>query len=129
MLAQLRLAGSNPDLSKLGDSFLLEQNYEALPLGEVSKQFGEKFAAKLGELPLGEWGGPIESGYGLHLVLVSDRKDGTIPPLAEVRDTVKREWVNAQRSATNEKFYQALLKRYSVTIEDPRLAFAQKDPG
>jgi len=124
LLAELRLAVSRPDLSKLGDSLLLEQDYEAVPAGEVSKQFGEKFAAKLVELPIGEWSGPIESGYGLHLVIVTERKDGSLPALADVRETVKRDWVNAQRSETNEKFYQALLKRYTVTIEDPRLAFA-----
>ena len=124
LLAQLRLAGGQPDLSKLGDSLLLEQDFAAVSVGEVSKQFGEKFAAKLVELPVGEWSGPIESGYGLHLVIVNDRKDGSLPALADVRETVKRDWVNAQRSETNEKFYQALLKRYTVTIEDPRLAFA-----
>lgn len=128
MLADLRLAGSKPDISKMGDSLLLEQNFEALSVGEVSKQFGEKFAAKLAELPAGEWSGPIESGYGLHLVLVSDRRDGSLPALADVRETVKRDWVNAQRAEINEKFYQALLKRYTVTIEDPRLALAEKDP-
>jgi hypothetical protein len=126
MLAQLRLTGNKPDLSKMGDSFLLEQNFAAVPAGEVSKQFGEKFMTKLADLPLGEWGGPIESGYGVHLVLVTDRSDGAVPALAEIRDTVSRAWVNAQRSETNEKFYQALLKRYAVTIEDPRLAFAVK---
>ena len=124
LLAQLRLAGNRPDLSKLGDSLLLEQDFEAVSVGEVSKQFGEKFAGKLVELPVGEWSGPIESGYGLHFVIVTERKDGSLPALADVRETVKRDWVNAQRSETNEKFYQALLKRYTVTIEDPRLAFA-----
>lgn len=126
MLAQLRLSGNKPDLSKMGDSFLLEQNFPAVPAGEVSKQFGEKFMTKLADLPLGEWGGPIESGYGVHLVLVTDRSDGAVGALAEIRDTVRRAWVNAQRSETNVKFYQALLKRYAVTIEDPRLAFAVK---
>jgi len=125
MLAQLRLAGTKPDLSKLGDSFLLEQDFEAVPVGEISKQFGEKFAAKLVELPVGEWSGPIESGFGVHLVLVSARADGSLPALADVRETLKRDWVNAQRAETNEKFYQALLKRYTVTIEDPRMAFAE----
>jgi len=125
LLAQLRLAGTEPDLSKMGDSFLLEQDFEALSAGEVSRQFGEKFAAKLAELPVQEWTGPIESGYGVHVVIVTDRKDGSLPELADVRETVKRDWVNAQRSETNEKFYQALLKRYTVTIESPRFAFAE----
>jgi len=125
MLAELRL-GSKSDVSKMGDSLLLEQNFESVPAGEVSKQFGEKFVANLAELPVGEWSGPIESGYGLHLVIVIDRKDGSVPALADVRETVKRDWVNARRSETSEKFYQALLKRYTVTVEEPRLAYVEK---
>jgi len=125
LLAQLRLSGSKPDLSTLGDRLMLEQNFEAVPVGEVSKQLGEKFAAKLLELPVGEWSGPIESGYGLHLVLITERSSDSMPDLENVRELVKRDWVNAQRFEANEKFYQSLLKRYSVTIEDPRVAFEE----
>jgi hypothetical protein len=34
-----------------------------------------------------------------------------------VRDAVRREWDSARRKEANEKFYQALLERYTVTIE------------
>ena len=125
LMTQLRLSGGNADLSSMGDAFLLEQNFEAVSASEVTKQFGEKFAVKLGELPIGEWSGPIASGYGVHLVLVTERKDGGEPSLAEVRDAVKREWINKQRLDTTEKFYQALLSRYTIRIEDPRVAFAE----
>ena len=119
VLTQLRQAGDEADLSQLGDSFLLEHKFHSLPASEVVKQFGEKFAAKLGELSLGQWQGPVESGYGAHLVRVSERTEGRMPELAEVRDAVRREWANARRLETNEKFYQELLKRYVVTIERP----------
>ena len=95
---------------------------QSLPASEVAKQFGEKFAAKLGELAPGQWQGPVESGYGVHLVLVSERTEGRVPALAEVRDAVRREWANARRLEANEKFYQELLKRYVVTIERPEPA-------
>lgn len=118
LLIQLQQAGTDSDISVSGDPFLLDQEYKRVPAGEVSKQFGEKFAARLGDLPVGQWQGPIESGYGTHLVLILDRDEGRMPVLKEVRDAVKLEWSNAQRSETNEKFYEALLKRYTVTIED-----------
>ncbi len=124
MLAQLHQAGSKGAVSLLGDSRLLEPTFAELPTSEVSKQFGEKFAAKLGELPVGQWQGPIESGYGVHLVFINSRIEGRLPALAEVRDAVQREWANTQRLETNEKVYQALLKRYRVTIEQPQLAAA-----
>ena len=126
LLAQLNRAGGQAEVSAVGDSFLMERSYTAAPASEVAKQFGEKFAAKLGELSPGKWEGPVASGYGAHLVFVSERTEGRAPELAEVRDDVRREWANAQRLELNEKFYQELFKRYSVTIESPLLAEVQR---
>jgi hypothetical protein len=125
LLAQLRQAGT--DAGTLGDSLLLDHRFDALPAGVVAKQFGESFAATLGELPSGQWHGPIASGYGAHLVFVSERTEGRLPALEEVRDAVRREWANAQRLEANEKFYQTLLQRYTVTIEGPLPAKAAEN--
>jgi hypothetical protein len=122
LLAQLQQTGDKADVSELGDSFLLEHKFQSLPASEVVKQFGEKFATELGKLAPGQWQGPIESGYGVHLVWVSERTEGRVPALAEVRDAVRREWANTRRLEANEKFYQELLKRYVVTIERPKPA-------
>jgi len=126
LLARLNRAGGQAEVSALGDSLLMERSFTGAPASEVAKQFGENFAAKLGELSPGKWEGPVESGYGAHLVFVSERTEGRVPELAEVRDDVRREWANAQRLELNEKFYQELFKRYSVTIESPLLAEMQR---
>jgi hypothetical protein len=117
LLAQLQRADGNADSSTLGDSLLLEHTFQSVPASEIAKQFGDEFATKLGELSLGRWQGPIESGYGVHLVLVSERTDGRQPALADVREAVRREWNNARRVEANENFYEELSKRYTVTIE------------
>jgi hypothetical protein len=126
LLAELNRAGGQADLSALGDSFLMERTFTAAPASEIAKQFGEKFAVKLGELSLGRWQGPVESGYGPHLVFVKERTEGRLTALPEVRDDVRREWANAGRLELNEKFYQELLKRYTVTIESQHLAEVQR---
>src|SRR6185503_4485088 len=117
LLVQLNQAGAEADLSTLGDSLLLEPQFAGLPTSEVAKQFGEPFALELGRLEAGRWLGPVESGYGVHLVFVGERTEGHLPALAEVRDDVRREWDDARRTAANEAFYQELLARYRVTIE------------
>ena len=126
LMTQLRRQGRDADLSSVGDPFLLERWIEAAPTTEIGKQFGEKFAAKLGDVPVGQWYGPVESGYGMHLVFVEERIEGRLPELAEVRDAVRREWTNARRLESNEKFFQSLLKHYTVTIEKPDPAEAGK---
>ena len=120
LLAKLQSADAKIDVSNLGDALLLEHDFDAVPASEITRQFGDKFVAKLAELPSGRWQGPIESGFGAHLVYVSDRIEGRISPLEEVRGAVHREWANAQRQKANEQFYAGLLKRYTVTIESPQ---------
>jgi len=125
LLSQLKQVGDTADISVLGDSFMLDHKFDALPFSEVANQFGEKFATKLGEISLGQWQ-PLGSGYGMHLVFVSKRTEGGAPALAEVRDAVRREWESARRLEAKERFYQELLKRYTVTIEQPAEEAAQK---
>lgn len=122
LLAQLRRSGSKADIATLGDSLLLENEFKGIAAAEVVKQFGEKFAAALGEMPVGQWQGPIESGFGVHLVFMAERTDGSMPALEDVRAAVHREWINARRLEANEKFYRTLLQRYTVTIERPEVA-------
>ena len=81
LLAQLNREGSKPDISALGDPIMLDKQYDALPASEVGRLFGDKFATALGGLPLGQWQGPIESAYGVHLVFVSERLAGSVPAL------------------------------------------------
>lgn len=118
LLTQLNQAGSNGDISKLGDSLMLDSTFNALPAAEIAKLFGDRFAAALPGLAPGQWQGPVESGYGVHLVLIDERSDRASPALADIRAAVRREWDNARRLEANDKFYQNLLKRYTVTIEN-----------
>lgn len=62
----------------------------------------------------------------MHLVLVSERTEGGAPALADVRDAVRRDWEDTRRKEANEGFYQDLLKRYTVTIEDLEPVEAKK---
>jgi len=124
LLIQLQQKGRDVDLYSLGDTFLLEHRFEAAPAAEISKQFGDKFVAKLADMPIGQWLGPVESGYGVHLVFMEEQTGARLSELAQVRDAVRRELTNARRLESNEKFFQNLLKRYSVVVEkiDPAKA-------
>jgi hypothetical protein len=117
MLARLNQLGDAEDVSTVGDSSLLDDQFVDVPASEVAARFGEGFAAKLGELPPSRWQGPVPSGYGLHLVFVGTRTESRAPALADVRDAVRREWTNVRRLEANERFFQELLQRYTVTVE------------
>ena len=61
----------------------------------------------------------------MHLVFIENRTEGRLPELAEIRDAVHREWTNARRLESNEKFFQSLLKHYEVVVEKPDPAEAR----
>ena len=115
LLAQLRRRALAP--TALGDPFLLEHRFDATAASDIAALFGERFASALQQLPLGRWHGPIESGYGAHLVYVRARTPAGHPPLDDIRDAVRREWLHAQRQTAREKLYAGLLARYAVTVD------------
>lgn len=115
LLVGLDSATVDPD--SVGDPFLLETHFDRTPLSDVKKIFGEKFASALVAATPGQWKGPVESGLGLHLVLVLHRQDGQLPVLADIRDAVRREWLNAKRNEATDKFYEGLLQGYSIKVE------------
>jgi hypothetical protein len=119
-LAELRTAGAPADIARYGDPSLINQAFKDVPMSEVGKQFGIAFAAKLQGLPTGSWQGPVESPYGLHLVIVDARSEDQAPPLDAVRGAVHRAWADQRRIDGNEKFYRALLENYTVKIEKPK---------
>jgi PPIC-type PPIASE domain len=120
MLSSLQQAGANADLSAYGDTSLLEEQYDNFSAIDVKKTFGEEFEKNLTALSPGNWQGPVASSYGEHLVFVIKKQEEVVPPLAQIRDAVAREWGNARRTKANDDLYQALLERYTVRIEEPK---------
>ena len=119
LVARLARSGPDFDTKGLGDSIMLASDFDHVRESEVAKTFGDAFARALAALPVSEWRGPIESGYGLHVVFVRNRTPGRVPALAEVRDAVLRELTAARRTRMVDGAYEALRKRYDVVIESP----------
>lgn len=104
----------------LGDSLLLlDPKLENASKEDVAALFGTEFADDLLSRKPGPWLGPIASGYGVHLVRITAITPGELPPLAEVRPQVEREWQSAQRREQGEALYRQLLGKYSVKRPAP----------
>lgn len=118
LLARLQAEeAAEPDAR--GDPLPLPAALEEASASEVERLFGAPFAARLAELPLGAWSGPVESPFGLHLVRIEARSPGRDPALAEVREAVLRDWRAAQAEAAVEALYQELRAGYEVVVEPP----------
>lgn len=119
VLDRLRSPGSHKSEIDFGDPFLLQEDFDHISSADLKNTFGEKFASAISALPVGSWQGPIDSGYGAHLVYVAKNTPSRLPDLAEVREQVRRDYFDARRREATDKFYNALLHRYTVRIEPP----------
>jgi hypothetical protein len=126
LLARLRAAGEGARIGDLGDPTMLPRELPAGPLSEVAKVFGADFATRIEALEAGKWTGPLESPYGFHLVLVTERVAPKAPSLSEVRPAVERQYLAERRQSGLLALYDRLLAKYSVTIEMPKPADAAR---
>ena len=107
------------DAGALGDAFMLQNYYPEKDQAEIQKFFGSGFAESLIELSPGQWHGPVLSGYGVHLVYVSNISEPQAPVFAEVRERVVQDWTTDRSEELNEQFYANLRDQYTVVIEEP----------
>jgi parvulin-like peptidyl-prolyl isomerase len=108
-------AGASP--SSFGQPTMLPAQVNTTDADLVARDFGADFAAAVAKLPVGQWSGPIGSGVGVHLVKLTALQPPGVPPLAEIRAAVTREWENDRRVAANEASYKRARARYDVVVE------------
>jgi hypothetical protein len=104
--------------SEKGDSFMLQYDFVQETPFEVERLFGKGFAEELFTLGINTWQGPIESGYGLHLVRVSEKVDALMPELAFVIDKVRTDLMFERRQKMNKEIYERFKERYEIVVED-----------
>jgi peptidyl-prolyl cis-trans isomerase C len=105
----------------LGDRFMLQNYYPEKDQVEIGKLFGSGFAESLVKLAPKQWHGPVLSGYGVHLVYVSNISEPPPPVFAEMRDRVVQDWTNEKREELNEKFYANLRNQYTIVVKQPEV--------
>jgi len=107
----------------LGDRFLYNRHYVDRTLEEIRSHFGEEMAAELVRLEPdpSRWRGPIESQHGWHLVLLTEREESRVPPLAEVSERLRADLARDRAERALDDALRAVVSRYRVDL-DPELA-------
>lgn len=115
-----------PTAEALGAPTLLPAALAGATPAEIAGYFGADFAEALVNAPEARWSGPLVSPFGLHLVRVSARVPGRLPPFEDARRLVEREWTAEQRELTRARFYRELRGRYDIEVS-PSSDAAQRD--
>jgi parvulin-like peptidyl-prolyl isomerase len=120
--ALAKLAGQPVDAkiaSELADPFMFQDYYRDRAPDYLAKEFGPPFAVAVAKLPPGSWQGPIESGFGWHLVFVDTVIPGRVPAFEEVEPDVRTAWLGEQKALAWEKTYKEMRAKYSVLMPAP----------
>jgi len=116
-LNQSEIANAKKPLSI--PSVLSDASYTA-----IKRQFGARFAQSLAaqantiEAEQKQWGEPIESGFGLHLVKISSVKDAQVGSLdnPSIRRRVENDWRAEQGDALEKRNIDKLRKNYTIRV-------------
>ena len=73
--------------------------------------------------------GPIKSGYGVHLVLVTHRTPTMPKPFETVRGAVLTEWRTAKQTEVSRDYLAELRKKYGVELDDGATAVLGATPA
>lgn len=115
--------GNEPEdsttIMPVSDRFMFQDYYGDRTPSAIAKEFGPQFAVALEKLKPGSWQGPVESGFGWHLVFVDTVIPGRIPAFDEVESEVKTAWLGEQKAQAREKAYKSLRSKYTVLLPAP----------
>ena len=104
------------DLSKYGDNFMLANTYTNITSLELRKYFGSGFEQSVLQLEPNVWTGPVLSGYGTHLVYVSNKQAAATPLLEEVREQVLADYLDEKSKELVKLYMESVIAKYEVII-------------
>jgi parvulin-like peptidyl-prolyl isomerase len=112
------LLETTPSTAELGDRLLIDSEFHDETEQSISNAFGPGFARAAFGLKTAAWSGPIESGYGLHLVRVSALQEARLPPLSEVRTRVVEDWRREQEQSAKALYLAELRKKHDIVADE-----------
>ena len=99
------------------DPFMYQDYYADREPDQVAAVFGSAFAKSVFELDARpSWQGPVESGFGWHVVRVETRSAGRVPAFDEVESMVRKDWVTEQRAEARRKAFEVMRARYTIVL-------------
>ncbi|WP_083222372.1 peptidyl-prolyl cis-trans isomerase [Ensifer sp. LC163] len=119
--ALTRVNGKSPDTAEaagVGEPFMFQNHYGDATPDQMAKEFGPDFSRALFQLTPRKWEGPIQSGYGWHLVWIDAIEPGRIPTFAEVEPAVRAGWIDDQYREIKRTALDEMRSRYVVTVPE-----------
>jgi parvulin-like peptidyl-prolyl isomerase len=101
-----------------GDSFPGAVDYAGATPTQVRRAFGSSsLSDEVFKIAPGYWAGPFRSGFGWHLVYVATQEPAGVAAFDDVRDAVRRDYVDAERGTRNAEALERLKAHFTIVRE------------
>ncbi|PCE66250.1 peptidyl-prolyl cis-trans isomerase [Sediminicola luteus] len=100
-----------------GDPLSVPRKFNAIDGTRLASQMGDAFEKAMQTAAMDTWTGPIASGFGVHLVKISQRKNPQMPHLDQVRSEVLRDYQYDKEKEIGNQLYLEIRKKYPIQIE------------
>jgi parvulin-like peptidyl-prolyl isomerase len=101
-----------------GDSFPGAVDYAGATPTQVRRAFGSSsLSDEVFKIAPGYWAGPFRSGFGWHLVYVATHEPAGVAAFDDVRDAVRRDYVDAERGTRNAEALERLKAHFTIVRE------------
>ena len=110
----------------MGDPIALPQHFNKTTEFHISRQMGSEFTAQLKDLKTQQWLGPIDSGFGTHLVFIETMETKKTASFESVKEKVTSDYLYQKQNQVKASILKEFQKKYSITfaIDNPKFSEA-----
>lgn len=101
----------------LGDKMPFPFYFKSVDESELNRQLGLNFTDELEKIEVNQWTGPIQSGFGYHLVFIADKKESAPIPFNDIQADVLRDLEYENQKKMNEMIFEEFRKNYSIEYD------------
>ena len=113
------------DLQNKGDQLPFPYHFKTTNSDALASQLGTVFSDNLENLELKKWVGPVSSGFGEHMVYITQRIAPRLPDLSSVKDLVLRDYQYEKQKEVNDAIFKTLKKNYRVSFDFDETTYAK----
>ncbi len=104
-----------------GDALPFPFFFQNTDADNLNRQLGINFSQSLERIETDSWVGPIQSGFGYHLIYLTERTGPQIPELNSIKKDLLRDMEYDNQKNLNDLIFEELKKNYSIEFNlDPK---------
>ena len=103
------------DPTRLGQETMLPARIKLSPAPTIDGMFGDGFFELVSKQSSGDWYGPVRSGFGVHIVRVTDQMASIIPEFEAVRSQLETDYATSMASRLSQNLFDEMRKRYEIS--------------